>query len=190
MITCPKCGTPMVRAIPGVTISGKPETIPPPGMGQQSAMTTAASLSQKLALSSEGRNLSSKIAPLFDRAPYFIIVGLGGFQAFKNPNANDSQDVGIQSAQFVVDKGAGAVITNNISLEAMNELRKLNVSVYSGVSGTVSQALEWYMDGRLQETTVGTTTDKSGSGSHDDDESEGKAKAKKGRDAEQANVVL
>ena len=187
-MTCPKCGTLMVRAIPGVTISGKPETIPPPDMGQQSAITTAASLSQKLAISSQGRNLSSKIAPLFDRAPYFIIVGLGSFQTFKNPNANDSKDVGIQSAQFVVDKGTGAVITNNISLEAMNELRKLNVKVYSGVSGTVSQALEWYMDGRLKETTVGTT-DKNGSGSHDD-EGEGKSKSKKGRDAEKANVVL
>jgi len=183
-LTCPKCGTLMVRAIPGVTISGMPETIPPPDKGQQSAITTAASLSQKLAISSEGRNLSSKIAPLFDRAPYFIIVGLGSFQAIRNPNANDSKEVGIQSAQFVVDKGTGAVITNNISLEAMEELRKLNVSVYSGVSGTVSQALEWYMDGRLKETTVGS--DKSDSGSRE----EGEGNPKRGRDTQRANVVL
>jgi len=183
-LTCPKCGTLMVRAIPGVTISGMPETIPPPDKGQQSAITTAASLSQKLAISSEGKNLSSKIAPLFDRASYFITVGLGSFQAIKNPNANDSKDVGIQSAQFVVDKGAGAVLTNNISLEAMEELRKLNVSVYSGVSGTVSQALEWYMDGRLKETTVGS--DKSDSGSRE----EGEGNPKRGRDTQRANVVL
>jgi len=169
----------------GYTTSDKPETIPPTDKGQQ-IITIAGCISQKVALSSEGKNLSSKIAPLFDRSPYFIIVGLGSFQVFKNPNVNDSKDVGIQSAQFVVDKGAGSVITNNISLEAMKELCKLNVKVYSGVSGTVSQALEWYMDERLTETTLGT--DKSVSGSHD--EGEGKSKEKKGRDAERTNVVL
>jgi len=186
-IKCPKCGTLMVRAIPGVNISGEPETIPPTDKGQP-MMTTAGNISQKIAISSEGNNLSSQIAPLFDRSSYFIIVGLGNFQAFKNPNVNDSKDVGIQSAQFIVDKGAGAVITNNISLEAMEELRKLNVNVYSGISGTGSQAIEWYMDGRLKETTVGIN--EGGSGSHDEGEGGSKSKEKKGRDAEKANVVL
>ncbi|MFC1556464.1 PDZ domain-containing protein [candidate division KSB1 bacterium] len=186
-IKCPKCGTPMVRAIPGVTISGKPETIPPADKGQQ-AITTAGDISQKLALSSMGKDLSSTIAPIFDESPYFIIIGLGSFQAFKNPNVGDSNNVGVQSAQFVVDKGAGAVITNNISLEAMNELRKLNVKVYSGISGTVSQALEWYMDGRLQETTVGV--DNSSSGSHDEGEGGAKSKEKKGKDAERTVIIL
>ena len=186
-IKCPKCGTPMVRAIPGVTISGKPETIPPADKGQQ-AITTAGDISQKLALSSMGKDLSSTIAPIFDESPYFIIIGLGSFQAFKNPNVGDSNNVGVQSAQFVVDKGAGAVITNNISLEAMNELRKLNVKVYSGISGAVSQALEWYMDGRLQETTVGV--DNSSSGSHDEGEGGAKSKEKKGKDAERTVIIL
>ncbi len=175
----------MVRAISGVTISGKPETTPPTDKGQ-SMMTTSGNISQKIAIASQGKDLNSKIAPLFDRSPYFIIVGLGIFQAYKNPNVNDSKDVGVQSAQFVVDKGAGAVITNNISLEAMKELNRLNVKVYSGVSGTVSQALECYMDGHLKETTVGSAK----SGSDSDDEGEGKSKEKKGRDAEKANVVL
>jgi len=182
---CPRCGTPMVRAIPGVTISGKPETTPPTDKGQ-SVMTTAGNITQKIAIVSQGKELSSNIATLFDRSPYFIIVGLGVSQAYKNPNVNDSKDVGIQSAQFIVDKGAGAVITNNISLEAMKELHRLNIKVYSGVSGTVSQALECYMEGHFKETTVGT--DKDGSDSHD--EGEGKSKEKKGRDAEKVNVVL
>jgi len=184
---CPTCGTLMVRAIPGVTVSGMPETIPPADKGQQ-VITTSGDISQKLAISSMGKDLSSTIAPIFDESPYFIIVGLGSFQAFKNPNVGDSNDVGIQSAQFVVDKGAGAVITNNISLEAMNELRKLNVKVYSGISGTVSQALEWYMDGRLQDTTMGV--DNSGSGSHDEGEGGSKSKEKKGREAERTVIIL
>ena len=184
---CPKCGTPMIRAIPGVTVSGMPETIPPADKGQQ-VITTAGDISQKLAISSMDKDLSSEIAPLFDRSSYFIIVGLGSFQAFKNPNVGDSNDVGVQSAQFVVDKGAGAVITNNISLEAMNELRKLNVKVYSGISGTVSQTLEWYMDGRLKETTVGV--DNSSSGSHEEGEGGSKSKEKKGKDTERTVIVL
>jgi len=171
----------------GSTVSGMPETIPPADKGQQT-ITTAVDISQKLAISSMGKNLSSKIAPIFDESPYFIIVGLGSFQAFRNPNVGDSNDVGVQSAQFVVDKGAGAVITNNISLEAMNELRKLNVKVYSGISGTVSQALEWYMDGRLKETTVGV--DNSSSGSHDEGEGGSKSKEKKGKDAERTVIIL
>ena len=184
---CPKCGTPLVRAIPGVTISGMPETIPPTDMGQQ-IITTSGCACQKIAISSQGKKLSSKIAPLFDRSPYFIIVELSTFEAYRNPNVNDSKDVGIQSAQFVVDKGADVVITDNISLEAVEELRKLNVKIYSGVSGTVYQALEWYMEDRLNETSVGT--DKGDSGSHEESEGKSKSKEKKGRDAEQANVVL
>jgi len=187
MIKCPKCGTPLVRAIPGVTISGKPETIPPTDMGQQT-ITTSGCACQKIAISSQGKKLSSKIAPLFDRSPYFIIAELSTFESYRNPNVNDSKDVGIQSAQFVVDKGADVVITNNISLEALEEFRRLNVSVYSEVSGTVSQALEWYMDDRLNETTVGT--DKSDTGSHEESEGKSKSKEKKGRDAEKSNVVL
>jgi len=47
-MNCPKCGTPMVRAIPGVTISDNPGTIPPTDKGQP-MMTTTGNINQNIA---------------------------------------------------------------------------------------------------------------------------------------------
>lgn len=162
----------MVRAIPGVTISDQPENRPLGSAGKTVAdrpedkppdidkRTTEFKLISdgpgKIAIAAAGPEMDSLIAPLFDRAAYFLIVGFGSFKAIPNPNADDREGVGIQSAQLVVDEGAAAVITDNISLEAMKALKDLKVKVYSGVSGKASQAIKWYEDNRLDETSVGS----------------------------------
>lgn len=121
----------------------------------QTAGATPVTLDQgKVAIATTGPKLTSSIAPLFDRAEYFLIVGLGNFKAIPNPNAKDVHGTGIQSAQLIVGEGASAVIVNNISLEAMKALDELRVKIYGGVMGNARQAISWYEAGRLREFSV------------------------------------
>ena len=174
----PSTGQRMGSTTQGIATSDKPETIPPTDKGEMT-LTAEGGVVQKIAVASQGEKTNSLIAPVFDRAPYFIIYDMGGIEALRNPNADDSKDVGVQSAQFVVNNGAGAVIAKDISLEAVRELNRLNVRVYSGVSGTVSQAILRYTKDRLKETILGI--DKSSSSSDQNElQYKDKTKDKKG----------
>jgi predicted Fe-Mo cluster-binding NifX family protein len=188
----PETIPPMGQTTAAILVGGQPETIPP--MGQSgaailtadtvSAVTVAGKFSEKICIAAQGATLDSPVSPLFERAPYFLIVGLGSFEALANPNINDRLSVGEQSAQLVVGEGASVVLTNDIGIKAMEELNKLQVKVYTGVKGTAQQALEWYQAGRLVATQLTTIPDTSASSDHSDEErgppesSTGKAKAK------------
>ena len=183
-IPCPKCGTLMVNedavlnslGVAGTVVSGMPETIPPTGQtssvitvatdAASSAVTVAGANSGKVCIAATGSKIDSPVADLFDRAPYFLIVGLGSFTAIPNPNVRDVTGAGIQSAQLVVSEGAKVVITNDIGVNALEELKKLHVQVYTGVTGTAAKALEWYQNNRL------TPTNLSASSAENEDENE------------------
>ncbi|MBW1794562.1 MAG: PDZ domain-containing protein [Deltaproteobacteria bacterium] len=144
----------------GILVGGQPETIPP--MGQTSALTEPASSavtvaaedSGKICIAVAGSTMDAPVAALFDRAPYFLIVGLGSFRSIPNPNASDLTGVGVQSAQLAVSEGARAVITDDIGVKAMEELARLRVRVYTGVNASANQAMAWYQDGRLSPSTL------------------------------------
>ena len=185
MIPCPRCGTLMVRegavinrlgaaaqniaptgqTSAGTVVGGQPETIPP--MGQTSALTTnpiptavtvSGETSGNICIAATGSTMDAQVAPLFGRAPYFLMVGLGSFRVVRNPNERDQTGVGIQSAQLIVSEGAKAVITNDIGVRGLEELGRLRVRVYTGVSGTAKQALEWYKNGMLSPASLNTSS--------------------------------
>jgi predicted Fe-Mo cluster-binding NifX family protein len=149
-IPCPRCGTPMIRDSTLTTQLGITMAQASAGnMMPSSAVTIAGEDSGSICIAASGPSMNDKIAPMFDRAPYFIIVGLGTCKVVANPNVDDQAGVGIQSAQLVVSEGAKAVITNDISVKALQELDRLRIKVYTGVAGTAQQGLEWYQNGRL-----------------------------------------
>jgi len=148
-----------VAGIPNIStrslVGGQPETIPPIGQTSaltepaSSAVTVAAEDSGRICIAVAGSTMDAPVAALFDRAPYFLIVGLGSFKAIPNPNAGDLIGAGVQSAQLVVSEGARGVITDDIGVKAMEELARLRVRVYTGVNASANQAMAWYQDGRL-----------------------------------------
>ncbi len=171
-------GIPNISAgtlVAGMPVAGLPETIPPTGQTTSvitvagtasAALTVAGAGTGKICIAATGPKIDSPVADLFDRAPYFLIVGLGNFTAIPNPNVRDVTGAGIQSAQLVVSEGAKAVITNDIGIRAIEELKRLQVQVYTGVTGTAAQALQWYQNNRL------TPTNLSASSTEDEDEEE------------------
>ena len=146
----------------GVTVAGMPDTIPPTGVG------TAGTVSGKICIATTGATINSPIADIFDKAPYFLIVGFGNMEVVQNPNVQDLIGSGVQSAQLVVSEGSDVVITNDIGIKAIEELHRLQVKVYTGVTGTAKDALEWYQNNRLTPTKLNSSSDQV----NDDEEDE------------------
>ena len=121
----------------------------------------------KIAVSSSGQDLDSQVDLRFGRCAYFVIVETNdmGFEAFDNESIALSGGAGIQAAQFVASKGAGAVITGNCGPNAVQTLSASHVEVFVGQSGTVREAIERYKTGDIKSTSTANVVDHYGMGS-------------------------
>ena len=106
----------------------------------------------KIAVTAQGRDLASSVDPNFGRAGRFLVVDTetGAFEAVDNTqSANAAQGAGIQSAQNLSRLGVAAVLTGNCGPNAFRALSAAGIKVYTGISGTVAQAVEDFKAGRL-----------------------------------------
>jgi len=74
----------------------------------------------KICITSEGKDLDSKVDPRFGRCRNFIFFDTdsGNFEAQENTNAQFQGGAGIQSGQLVVSKGVEVVLTGNVGPNA------------------------------------------------------------------------
>ncbi|MBC2694731.1 MAG: dinitrogenase iron-molybdenum cofactor biosynthesis protein [Desulfobacteraceae bacterium] len=100
----------------------------------------------KIAVSSYGKDLNSQIDPRFGRCAYFLIVNTDdmSFEAFENKGVSLTGGAGIQAGQFVISKGAEAVITGNCGPKAVQTLSASGVELFTGHTGSAIEALEKY----------------------------------------------
>ncbi|MDD3297044.1 MAG: NifB/NifX family molybdenum-iron cluster-binding protein [Candidatus Omnitrophica bacterium] len=108
----------------------------------------------KICVTSTGNNLDASVDPRFGRCPYFIIVNTDNleFEAVENPSANAGGGAGIQSGQLVAGKGAKIVLTGNVGPNAFQTLQAAGISIITGVSGTIKEAIERYNKGEFKST--------------------------------------
>ncbi|OQY48994.1 MAG: dinitrogenase iron-molybdenum cofactor biosynthesis protein [Desulfobacteraceae bacterium 4572_87] len=120
----------------------------------------------KIAASSSGNHLDSKIDPRFGRCAYFLIVDTDNmnFEACNNESIALGGGAGIQAAQFVASKDAKAILTGNVGPNAVKTLGAAGVEVFPGQNGTVREAVERYKDGNLESTQKATVEDHHGMG--------------------------
>ena len=108
----------------------------------------------KVAVTSQGKELSSQVDPRFGRAKYFIVIDTdsGEFTAHDNSqNLNAAQGAGIQAGQNVINLGVEAVVTGNVGPKAFTTLQAGNVKIYIRATGTVQNAIEQLKVGTPQE---------------------------------------
>ena len=107
----------------------------------------------KIAITSAGDTIDSQVDPRFGRAAYFIIVDVETmqFEAMVNDNVQAGGGAGINSAQNVAKTGATVVLTGNCGPNAERTLSAANVKLYTGVSGTVKEAVEAFKAGKFTE---------------------------------------
>jgi predicted Fe-Mo cluster-binding NifX family protein len=106
----------------------------------------------KIVVSSQGEHLEAATSPVFGRCPTFVFVDAETleFEALPNPAMSQGGGAGIQAAQFVVNQGAGVVLTGNLGPNAFDVLQAAGVPGYLVPEGTVRQAVEAHKAGRLQ----------------------------------------
>ncbi len=105
----------------------------------------------KIVVSANGAGLDAPASPVFGRCPMYVFVDTETmtFETIENPAMNAAGGAGIQAAQFVVERGAQAVVTGNVGPNAFNVFQPANVSVHLFGGGTVRQAVEAYKAGQL-----------------------------------------
>ena len=107
----------------------------------------------KIAVTSQGTDLDAEVDPRFGRAPYFVVVDSEtfAFEALDNKeNLNALKGAGIQAAGMVSDKGAEVLLTGFCGPNAFKALKAAKVGVANNASGTVREAVQAYLDGKLQ----------------------------------------
>ena len=105
----------------------------------------------RIVVTADGTDLESPASPIFGRCPTYIFVDTETmeFEAVENPSIGAPGGAGIKAAQFIVERGAQAVVTGNMGPNAFNVLQSANVSVHLFAGGTVRQAVEAHVDGKL-----------------------------------------
>jgi len=120
----------------------------------------------KICITSEGKTLDSKVDPRFGRCQNFILVNPDTleFEAIENSNINQAGGAGIQSGQLMASKGIKAVLTGNVGPNAFQTLNAGGIDIYTGVSGSVKEAIEAYKSGKLKKTESPSVSSKFGMG--------------------------
>ncbi len=114
----------------------------------------------RIVITSTGNDLDAPASPVFGRCPTYIFVDTETadgdhpmqFEAVENPALASGGGAGVQAAQFVVERGAQAVVTGSVGPNAFDVLQSAGVPAYLFEGGTVREAVEAVKAGRLAAT--------------------------------------
>lgn len=107
----------------------------------------------KIAVSSQGPELSSMVDPRFGRAAYFIVYDTDdkSFKSLDNSrNVAAAQGAGIQAAQLVAQQAVDVIVSGNMGPKAFEVLQAAGIRMVSYENGTVADAIELVDKGELQ----------------------------------------
>ena len=96
--------------------------------------------------------MDSKVDPRFGRCQNFIFFDTDTekFEAQENTNSQFQGGAGIQSGQLVISRGVKVVLTGNVGPNAHQVLSAAGISIFTGVSGTVKEAISGYKKGEYK----------------------------------------
>lgn len=105
----------------------------------------------RVVVTAQGTDLDAMSSPIFGRCPAFVFVDTETMQCEGTPNpaVTAGGGAGIRAAQFVVERGATAVLTHDVGPNAFAVLQPAGVEVYRIDGGTVRQAVEDLVAGKL-----------------------------------------
>ncbi len=107
----------------------------------------------RIAVSSQGTELTSKVDPRFGRAQCFLVFDTsdGSLEVVENEqNVSAAQGAGIQAAENVVKKNVDIVVAGNFGPKAFRALGAAGVKVALWAEGTVSEAIELARNDKLK----------------------------------------
>jgi predicted Fe-Mo cluster-binding NifX family protein len=115
----------------------------------------------KIAITAQEPSPDSQIDSRFGRAPWLMIFDPtnNSWQSIDNSaGLNAAHGAGIQAAQKVVDQQATAIITGAIGPKAYRSLQAAGIQIFHGAKGSVTQALQAFQAGDLDEANADDAT--------------------------------
>jgi predicted Fe-Mo cluster-binding NifX family protein len=106
----------------------------------------------KIVISAQGANLDAQTSDVFGRAPTLIFVDTetGVFEAVANPAMAQGGGAGTSAAQFVLRRGAEAVLSGTLGPNALEVFEAAGVPAYQTPACTVRQAIDMFKSYRLR----------------------------------------
>ncbi|MBN1837012.1 MAG: NifB/NifX family molybdenum-iron cluster-binding protein [Spirochaetales bacterium] len=104
-----------------------------------------------IAVSSIGTDLNAPVDPRFGRCRYFVFFDndTQKVEAEVNAAGQAGGGAGVQAAQQVANKGAEVILTGNVGPNAHQALSAAEIGIYTAVSGSVKDAIDSYLSGKL-----------------------------------------
>ncbi len=106
-----------------------------------------------VAVPTSGKEISSSVDTRFGRAVGFILYDTDSCRHRHIENLLDElalEGAGVQAARNLIREKVEAVITGHCGPKAFNLFSEAGVTVYSGVSGPISTAIESLSAGKLK----------------------------------------
>jgi len=107
----------------------------------------------RIAVASTGKTMKDSVDPRFGRAHYILIVDPDArtieHVIDNQSSANMAHGAGIQVAANVVEAGVGAVLSGFVGPKAFMVLSAAGLKVYSGLDGTVEEAVEKFVNNAI-----------------------------------------
>ena len=109
----------------------------------------------KIAITSFGPNLTSRLCPRVFSCAYFLVVDPENmtFEVFDNKDESSGGVNGGRVARFLISKKVHAVITGRCRPETFKIFSDAGIYLYLHQSGTVKEVLEKYHTGQLRRAT-------------------------------------
>ena len=106
----------------------------------------------RIAVASEGKELSSKIDPRLGRAKYIVIYDTGNNEWEVLDNRDISQlasGAGVKAAEAIVEKNVDYVVSQNFGPKALEVFRAADIKAAVLSVGTIAEAIELTKRDRL-----------------------------------------
>lgn len=101
----------------------------------------------KIAVSSQGAQLTSKIDERFGRCAYFLVITPESLEFEAIENTESEQGAGINAAKRVIDAGAKLVITGNMGPKAFRVLKEAGIDIVLNGGGRAIDVIQQYKNG-------------------------------------------
>jgi predicted DNA-binding protein (UPF0251 family)/predicted Fe-Mo cluster-binding NifX family protein len=108
----------------------------------------------KIAITSEGPNMTDRVDPRFGRAAGFVVVDLETMESRYIDNGSSqtlSHGAGIQAAENIINAGASVLLTGSVGPKAFAALKGSGVKIGHNMNGgSVADAVEAFKAGKVE----------------------------------------
>ncbi|NLC12016.1 MAG: hypothetical protein GX767_07175 [Firmicutes bacterium] len=120
----------------------------------------------KIAISANGKNLSSRLDPRFGRCSYYALYDTEGknWNFIANPGALEGSGAGVKAAQFLLEQKIDVLLTGDVGPNATKVLKSAGIKVFSLSDVSLEDALKQYEQGQAKHLEGATVASHAGMG--------------------------